>query len=211
MTSSSRARHLLLSFAGLLFALALSAATYQPGSDVDLARRASMIVRATVVSQEARLESVGGRPRPFTFVTLARLETIRGDAPVAFTVRLPGGRVGDFVSWTAGTPKFAVGSEVVLLLERTAGGTGTYRLSEFGLSKFDLIADGEGRLFAVRSAFGARQDLLLADRRDIVATLAEKRTVPLRDAESFLAALRAVAAGRDPGDIEWREAAEGKD
>jgi PKD repeat protein len=210
MTSNPGARRLVLSAVGLLCALSLAAATYQPGSDIDLARRAPVIVRATVVSQEARLETLGGKRRPFTYVTLARLEAIRGDVEEAFTVRLPGGRVGDFVSWTAGTPRFAVGSEVVLFLERSAGAARTYRLSEFGLSKFDLVSDGEGKRFAVRSAFGRRQDLILADRGDVLGALAEKRSVPARDADSFLSVLRALAAGRETGDIEWREPAEGK-
>jgi len=207
MTSLSGARRLALAALGTLYGLSLAAATYQAGPDLELARSAPVIVRATVVSQEARLESAGGKTRPFTYVTLAHLETIRGNVPEAFSVRLPGGKVGDFVSWVEGTPRFATGGEVVLFLESAAGGSGAYRLTEFGLSKFDIVADGAGRRFAVRSAFGAKQDLLLADRGDVLATLAEKKSVPERDADSFLAVLRAMAAGREAadGDIAWRE------
>jgi PKD repeat protein len=205
MPSFMCARRPVLSVAASLFAAALGAATYQPGPDLDLARRAPVIVRAAVVSQEARLESVDGEPRPFTIVALARLEAIQGSVPEALSVRLPGGRVGDYVSRIAGTPRFFAGGEVVLFLERAAGAAGMYRLTEFGLSKFDLVSDGAGRRFAVRPAFGAREDLLVADRGDLLSGVAEKSAVPARDAESFLAALRAVAAGREPGEIAWRE------
>ena len=207
MTSLSGARRLVLAAFGTLYGLSLAAATYQAGPDLELARSAPVIVRATVVSQEARLETVGGKTWPFTFVTLARLETIRGSVPEAFSVKLPGGKVGDSVSWVAGTPRFATGGEVVLFLERATGGSGAYRLTEFGLSKFDLVADGAGRRFAVRSAFGARQDLVLADRSDVLATLSEKKSVPARDADSFLRVLRDMAAGREAADrdIAWRE------
>ncbi|MET0620731.1 MAG: hypothetical protein ABW056_10655, partial [Thermoanaerobaculia bacterium] len=140
MTSLSGARRLALAALGTLYGLSLAAATYQAGPDLELARSAPVIVRATVVFQEARLESAGGKTRPFTYVTLARLETIRGNVPEAFSVRLPGGKVGDFVSWVAGTPRFATGGEVVLFLESAAGGSGAYRLTEFGLSKFDIVA-----------------------------------------------------------------------
>ena len=59
----------------------------------------------------------------------------------------------------------------------------------------------------MRSAFGARQDLVLADRSDVLATLAEKKSVPERDADSFLRVLRDMAAGREAADrdIAWRE------
>jgi len=199
------ARRVAFATAGFLCAIALGAATYQPGPDAELARRAPVIVRASVVSLEYRLENVGGRLRPFTIVTLAALEKIKGQVPEAFSVRLPGGRVGDTVSWIPGAPAFSGGSEVVLFLERAAAARGMYRLTEFGLSKFDLVTDDDGRRFAVRSAFGSREDVLVADRGDLLAGLAEKSAVPARDAESFLAALSAIAAGREPDEIAWRE------
>ncbi len=199
------ARRLVFATAGILCAFGLRGATYQPGPDAELARRASVIVRASVVSQEARLENVGGRLRPSTIVTLAALETIKGRVPEAFSVRLPGGRVGDVVSQVPGTPGFFAGDEVVLFLEPADRAANIFRLSEFGLSKFDLVADEAGRRFAVRPAFSPLGDLFAADRGDLLARFAGKSTVPGRDAESFLAALAAVAAGREPDEIVWRE------
>jgi len=200
-------RRIVFAAVGFLLGASLRAATYQAGPDTGLARRAPVIVRASVVSKEVRLENAGGRVRPVTLVTLSTLETIRGRVPDTFSVRLPGGRVGDTVAWIPGTPRFREGAEVVLLLERAAGLPGVYRLTEFGLSKFDLVADDEGRSFAVRSALGPREDLLVADRGDVLASLSEKSAVPARDAESFLSALRAIGSGRMPGDIVWREPA----
>ena len=94
-------------------------------SDVDLARRAPVIVRASVVSRETRLEE---DRRPAAAVhdrALATLETIKGRVPEAFSVRLPGGKVGETVAWVPGTPSFPGGAEVVLLLERADGAPGT--------------------------------------------------------------------------------------
>jgi PKD repeat protein len=196
----------LLSLVGViacLGAVSVSAATYLPGPDTDLARRAPVIVRATVVSQAARLERVDGQLRPFTIVTLAAFETIKGRVPEAFSVRLPGGRVGDFVSWTPGTPRFSAGSEVVLFLEGAPSHPGLYRLTEFGMSKFDLVADEEGRRFAVRPAFGARADIRAAGRADVAGGLAEKAAIPARNAESFLSSLRAVARGERADEPVW--------
>jgi hypothetical protein len=192
----------------LLPSLPAAAATYLPASDTELAARAPIVVRAAVISEESRLETVDGRPRPFSYVTLATLETIKGRVPESFAVRLAGGRVGDLVVWIPGTPQFSPGSEVVLFLERVPGHAGSYRLTEFGMSKFDLVPDVEGRHFAVRPAFGPREDLLAAGRADIVDRLAAKASIPARDAESFLSALRALARGAEPGEIVWREMGE---
>ena len=198
----SPGRRIVFAAVGFLFALSLRAATYQAG----LGRRP----RAPRPGDRPGFGRVpgsrgsrpsGGRLRPFTIVTLATLETIRGQVPEAFSVRLPGGRVGGTAAWIPGTPVFRGGSEVVLLLEPVEGLPRVYRLSEFGMSKFDLVTDDDGRAFAVRPAFGPREDLLAADRGDVLASLAEKSTIPARDAESFPRGAagdrRRAGAGRD--------------
>ena len=200
MRTSTRACQPLVVAVALLFTAGLSAATYQPGPDLELARNAPLIVRASVVSQTSRLESIGDSRRAFTLVSFAALEKIKGDVPDAFTVRLPGGKVGDVASWVPGTPKFALGGEVVLFLERAPGHVNLFRLTEFGMSRYDLV-DG----FAIRPAFGPRADIAVADRADLLDGVEEKAAVPARDAGSFLRALRAVAAGQAPDDIEWRK------
>jgi hypothetical protein len=203
MTPKTQVRRLLAAVGALLPAALLPAATYLPAPDAELARRAPVIVRATVVSKEARLERVGASMRPFTIATLQRLETLKGSADETLSVRLPGGRVGGVAWWIPGTPDLKPGTEVVLMLDRDPGHPGLYRLTEFGLSKFDLVPDSAGRRFAVRPAFGAREDLALAGRGEPASNLAEKTALPVRDADSFLAALRAVGRGQPMPDVTW--------
>ena len=211
MSPTRRALRLLLS--ALVLALAgrpLSAATYLPMSDADLAAAAPVIVRATVVSETFRLERVGGVDRPFTLVTLQRFETLKGAIGETFDVRLAGGKVGDILRWVPGSPVFSPGKEVVLMLAGIPGRAGTYRLTEFGLSKFDLVTDDSGARFAVRGAFGPREDLVLA-KRESVAAASPGAPLPARNAESFLAALRALGGAEGTPDIAWAEPAGGFD
>ncbi|MEX0878667.1 MAG: PKD domain-containing protein [Thermoanaerobaculia bacterium] len=201
----SRLRLLLLTLALVIAAFPLPAATYLPMSDADLAAAAPVIVRATVVSSTWRLERIGGEDRPFTLVTLQRLETLKGAIGETFDVRLAGGKVGDILRWVPGSPVFTPGKETVLMLAEAPGHPGKYRLTEFGLSKFDLVADESGRRFAVRPVFGAREDLVVAKREFLSAAAPGRATLPARDAESFLAALRAVGRAEAAPEVVWAE------
>jgi hypothetical protein len=176
--------------------LVLSAATYLPMSDADLAGRAPVIVRASVVATMSRLEPIGDEDRPVTLVTLQLLEAIKGSPGASFVVRLSGGRVGDSTWWIPGTPVFRSGQEVVLMLEALPRHPGEFRLTEFGLSKFDLLADDAGRRFAVRSVFSAGGDLAVSKRAP-----AAGNSIVARDAESFLSFLRAGGRGEDAPEI----------
>jgi PKD repeat protein len=203
MTPKTPVRRLLAALSALLPASFLPAATYLPAPDAELARRAPVIVRATVVSKEARLERVGAGMRPFTITTVQRLETLKGTAGETLSIRLPGGRVGEVAWWVPGTPDLKPGNEVVLMLDRDPAHPGEYRLTEFGLSKYDLVADLSGRRFAVRPAFGWRADLTLASRVGPAIGLAEKATMLARDADSFLASLRAAGRGQPIPEVSW--------
>ena len=181
------------------------AATYLPMSDADLAAAAPVIVRATAVSREVRLETVSGEALPFTIVTFQRNEAIRGEIGETFSVCLPGGRVGGSAWSIPGTPRFEMAGEVVLMLRRADGHPGEYHLTELGLSKFDLADDEAGRRFAVRTEFDAFEDLAVSKRDDVAAASRAKSSAPARDAESFLAALRAVGRGEAMPDVELAE------
>jgi PKD repeat protein len=192
-----RLQRLLIALGLVAAALAapLRAATYLPMSDADLAAGAPVIVRASVVSTEVRVEIVGGRELPFTIVTLRRIEALRGSVGETFALRLPGGRVGDTAWFVPGVPAFAPSSEVVLML-RPARRDGEWHLTELALSRFDLAEDESGRVFAVRPEFDPVEDLAVAKRADLAdAARAGTAAAPARDAESFLAALRAVGRG----------------
>lgn len=189
MTSNLRFSRLLLVAAGCFPALFLGAATYLPMSDADLAGQAPVIVRASVVARQTGLETINGESLPVTFVTLQRLEALKGVVPETLTLRLPGGRIGELAWWIPGTPVFSPGQEVVLMLSVHPGRSGQFRLTELGLSRFDLVSDDAGRKFAVRAEFSRDDDLAVSKR-------APASDGPLaRDAGSFLAFLRAVGRG----------------
>ncbi len=156
-----------------------------------------MIVRASVVARETRLERIGGESLPFTFVTLQRLEALKGAVPETLTLRLPGGRIEDVAWWVPGTPVFSPGQEVVLMLAAHPAHPGQFRLTELGLSRFDLVTDDDGRRFAVRAEFSNDDDLAVSKR-------APASGGPLaRDAGSFLAFLRAVGRGERAPEIAY--------
>ncbi|HEY1435524.1 MAG TPA: PKD domain-containing protein [Thermoanaerobaculia bacterium] len=189
MNLSRAARRALFVLAACLPAGVLRSATYLPMSDTELAREAPMIARATVVASDVHLEPIGGQDRPVTLVTLQLTEAIKGSPGATFVVRQPGGRVGDLAWWIPGAPVFTIGSDVVLMLGPHPGYPGQLRLTELGLSKFDLVADDSGTTFAVRAAFSAEEEAAVS-KRAVVAGEAPGA----RPAEPFLAFLRAVAA-----------------
>jgi PKD repeat protein len=196
--SMRSSRVLLVAVAGLAVAKLLTAATYLPMSDADLAGRAPVIARATVVSIAAELEPVGETDRPMTLVNLQLLEAIKGSPGQTFVVSLPGGRAGDKVWWVPGTPRFSPGEEVLLMLGPLPGHPGRFRLTEFGLSKFDLVSDAAGHRYAVRPVFRGDEDLLVSKRAAAVSGPAGAR-----DADSFLDFLRAIARREPAPDVAY--------
>ena len=205
--------------AGRLFLLALSvflilaataapvrAATYLPLPDTDLARRSPVIVLARVVDQSPTLSAVAGEQRPFTLTTLETIDTLKGTIPARFQVLLPGG-VSNGLAWLVpGTPSFELGADVVLFLDSLQGkAANVYRLTEFGLSKFDVAQDRTGRQFAIRPAFTAETDDYLSGRASAPGPVPEAGAPPrpLRDLESFLDTLRAIGQGAKPDRIEY--------
>lgn len=180
----------------LLAAAPLTAATYLPLSDADLARRSPVIVRARVVSTEARLDTIGEDEFPFTYAYLEPLELVKGRLRgESFQVRLPGGRIGDRAWALPGTPVFSPDEEVLLFLASSRGHSGEYRLTEFGMSKFDIVEDSRHTRFAVRPAFTPEEDDYLSGREPAIVPARAAVSRRLRDADSFLTSLAAVAGG----------------
>jgi PKD repeat protein len=198
MNLANRTRRALLVLAVCLPGGVLSAATYLPKSDADLAREAPVIARATVLSTSVSLEPIAGEDRPVTLVTLQLTEAIQGSPGDTFVVRLPGGRVGNAAWWIPGTPVFSPGQDVVLMLGEQPGHPGQFRLTELGLSKFDLVLDDSGRRFAVRPAFAGDEDLAVSKR-----ALAPGGAAEARDADSFLSFLRTVARGEAAAEVAY--------
>ncbi len=201
--------HLPRLFTFLLLALApqgLRAATYLPLSDVDLARSSPVIVRARVLDQRVALETLRGVDHPFTITTFSTLEALKGSVPDLFELRLPGGVVGEIAWALPGTPTFARDAHVVLFLApRENAGENVFGLTEFGLSRFDIVEDSTGRQFAVRPAFDAETDNALSGRGLEPAALVAHAasSAAARDLNSFLCALRAVGLGETPDPIAY--------
>jgi hypothetical protein len=204
-----RARRLPSCIGLFLFAIvsaqAARAADYLPMPDRDLAREATAVVLARAVDQKAVLGTVGNENRPFSLTTFETVEVLKGDLPSRFQVRLPGG-IADGRAWAVpGTPTFDIQSEVVLFLDPLNPSLGEYRLTELGLSKFDVVQDAAGRSFAIRPEFRQDADDYLSGRAQAPGAGAAipAASTPVRDLNSFLAALRAEGSGQEPNPIQY--------
>jgi hypothetical protein len=177
----------------------LRGATYLPLADKDLADKSPVIVHARVIDQEIRLEPVNGVNHPFAVTTLRAIEVLKGSVPDVFEVRLPGGVIGELAWWIPGTPQFSKDGEVVLFLApREKAGPEVYGLTEFGLSKFDVLQDPSGRRFAIRPNFDSASDDYLSGRSpnpELVRARVQSAGISARDLDSFLCSLRSAAAG----------------
>jgi hypothetical protein len=195
MNPASRRSSFFLALIGILTLAAVSpAATYLPLSDEELARRSPVIVRARVVAQETRVETVDGTGNAVTVTHFRPLEVLKGRiSSDDFRIELPGGVAGEVATWVPGTPSFAAAAEVLLFLSPTTPADDVFSLTEFGLSKFDVVEDRAHRRFAVRMVFSPGEDDFLAFGENAAAAGGEGAR-PLRDADSFAASLGGAAA-----------------
>ncbi len=181
------------------------AAVYLPMPDRDLAREATAVVLARAVDQKTVLGTVDGDNRPFTLMTFEAVEVLKGDLPGRFQVRLAGGIAGERAWAIPGTPTFDLQTEVVLFLDPLNPSSDEYRLTELGLSKFDVVQDAAGHSFAIRPEFRQDADDYLSGRAPSPALGAPipAASTPIRDLDSFLAALRAEGCGQEAGPIQY--------
>ena len=176
-----------LSLIALAVALSATAraATYLPLQDADLARRSAIVVIAEVLDEEVATLESGGQSLPFTRTRLKALEVLKGSlSEEVFAVRTPGGRNGKTGWLVMGRPTFLPHQQVVLFLHPLQD-TADYALSELGLSKFDVLEDGIGTLYAARSTFEPAEERYLSG-PDAAAQPADA----LRELEPFLHSLR---------------------
>jgi PKD repeat protein len=188
---------------GVVAASSAKAATYLPIPDAALAQQAPVIVRARAGDSFSRLEGPGPGPGIVTVTEFQILEMLKGTvATGSMRLVLPGGQVEDLALWIPGRPRFAPGQEVVLFVAPLPGRPGEFGPTEFALSVFDLLSDTEGRRFAVRTMFQAGEEEVFDPNG---SGLAEPDH--LRDAKSFVAALRAVGRGEAMPSIQRRSPA----
>src|SRR5262245_15545762 len=172
-------------------------ASYLPLSDEELASRAPVIVRARIGASEARIETSDGEEIVVTRTEFEPLELFKGAiASPVFSIELPGGEAGGVSYEVPGTPSFRPGGEVILFLSPASRGSDRFGLTEFALSRFDIVTDADGRRFAARPDFAPSDDDHLSRRGNILPSRIGAHH-PLRDADSFEAALRSLGAGEE--------------
>jgi hypothetical protein len=98
-----------------LMARAATATTLQPLDMAELSEAAQVVVHGQVVEQACRWSRDGQRIE--TVVTVEVMTRIRGEAGRETSFAVPGGRIGHEVGQVDGTPRFAVGEEVVVFLD----------------------------------------------------------------------------------------------
>jgi hypothetical protein len=124
---------ILLILAALSFNAALHATTLARLSLDQLVAAADNVARVRCVATESRWEDGA----IWTVTTFDVVETLKGSLPAQVKVRLPGGRVGHLTVTVDGTPKFNLGGEAIVFLERTRSGgfsvagwvEGTFRIA----------------------------------------------------------------------------------
>lgn len=124
-----------VSFVGLMalvFATVVQAVSVRPPNFAELVGSADAIVMGSVTSVESTLRIVDGRSVPFTNVTIAVSETLKGAAKPTVVLHLLGGTVGAQSLRVAGAPAFAVGDQ------------GFFFVQNNGAQVFPLVAIGHG-------------------------------------------------------------------
>lgn len=131
-----------------------------------LTRNSSTVVRAKVLSSEARWTQ--DKARIITDTRLSVMETWKGTHQAEVLVMQPGGVVGDIGQRVHGTAQFSVGEEVVLFLESRGE---RFLLTGMIQGKFVVEASSDGSTPVARQA--TEGDLVLVDpqtKRPIVAS-----------------------------------------
>ncbi|MHB8873799.1 MAG: hypothetical protein ACYC8T_08955, partial [Myxococcaceae bacterium] len=124
-----------------LFGTAAGATTLLAMDVPALARGADAIVRGSVVGVTSRW--TGDHQRIVTEVQIEVADRLKGTAPQIVTVVQPGGVVGDIGQRVSGLASFAEGEEVVVFLERRAGGT--FLVEGMAQGKFRVERSSDGK------------------------------------------------------------------
>jgi hypothetical protein len=139
ISCSRRCRIYLLVALSAAFLSGAALATTLARMDLDtLARSTEMIIRARCISTSSHWESGS----IWTFAGFAVIETFKGAPPQELRVRLAGGRAGHLETKVQGVPRFVVGEEVVLFVERTSAGD--YGVTSWAQGTFRVHRDAAG-------------------------------------------------------------------
>jgi len=124
----------------MLFASGASATVMIEYSLEELVRGSDVIVHATVVHSDVRMELRNGGMEPQTVTTLRVQDWIAGADEVegdTVTIRELGGIWNGGGLWYSGTPRYAVGEEVVVFLERRP--EAPHDLRTFGMAQGKFV------------------------------------------------------------------------
>lgn len=144
MGSSRRALAVALSLVGALVGSRADATVMVEVPLEDMARDAVAIVRGRVIHSGTQLVMSAGSLDPHTVTTVQVLDWIKGEeeAPQVVIRELggtygPNGQGGGM--WIDGTPRYAVGEEVIVFLERDPNDPAYYRTYAMSQGKFVVI------------------------------------------------------------------------
>mgnify|MGYP001609795438 CR=1 FL=1 len=141
---------LLLGAALAFLAPTLRATTVIPPSFPELVEKAEAIYRGRVTAVESRhVDRPDGSRVIKTFVTVAIDKVLKGAAQNAITLELLGGRVGDDSLIITGMPKFTVGAEEFVFVQRN------------GVQFCPLVAVMHGRYRVLHDAAQGRDYMML--------------------------------------------------
>ncbi len=139
--SSTRFRFILVLMLGFhAAALHAWATVIVPVSDEALAEQAVAIVVGRVMGIESQWDDQ--KRHIFTHVTLRIEECLKGSLPIGeFTIKQPGGSIGELHSRLHGTAEFALGERALLFLRRNPDGS--LRVAQLYQGKYTVERDAQ--------------------------------------------------------------------
>src|SRR5438270_702394 len=168
----------------VLFARTLTAVTYVvPADRFEIERSTAIIVGRVLRSHVDRVPPSGLE----TVTDVALEEAIKGNPGFLVQIHVPGGVLGEEVSFLPGAPSFTDGERVLLFLYRR--GDGSFVVNDLQLGAFHFVQ-------------GMSEGLFVRDRSELVGwdpdgQVHEERP---RSAERFLDYVRSVAGGEPASD-----------
>ena len=103
--------------AACLFTQSALATTVVPPTFQQLVAQAEFVVRAEVRGVRCAESQRNGHPVIHTYVTIAVLRALKGNAPEVMELRVLGGTVGDRTLHVPGVPRFVPGEKCLLFIE----------------------------------------------------------------------------------------------
>lgn len=162
----------------------------------ELVAQADAIVHARVARTGSRLETYRDQLEPHTMSELAVVDWLKGSGGARVLVDEIGGASPSGERWIAGTPRYAVGDEVVVFLRRLP--TGSYRTLGLAQGRFEVRYAVGPDLVGRRVVARDTGDLSYARVADGATTITEGGPSAEVDYDRFVALVRSVL---DEGEV----------